>query len=90
MRSIDRSRRHPPGDEIYRETAEGGQGCGISVYEVDGKTNKIYCQNLCLLSKLFLDHKTLYYDVDPFLFYVLCEARMLRSFFVWGGGGEAT
>lgn len=66
-------RRHPPGDEIYRETAEGGQGCGVSVYEVDGKTNKVYCQNLCLLSKLFLDHKTLYYDVDPFLFYVLCE-----------------
>jgi hypothetical protein len=33
----------------------------------------VYCQNLCLLSKLFLDHKTLYYDVDPFLFYVLCE-----------------
>lgn len=30
-------------------------------------------QNLCLLAKLFLDHKTLYYDVDPFLFYVLCE-----------------
>lgn len=43
------------------------------MYEVDGKTNKIYCQNLCLLSKLFLDHKTLYYDVDPFMFYVLCE-----------------
>jgi histone acetyltransferase MYST1 len=45
----------------------------IAVYEVDGKQNKIYCQNLCLLAKLFLDHKTLYYDVDPFLFYVLCE-----------------
>jgi histone acetyltransferase MYST1 len=30
-------------------------------------------QNLCLLAKLFLDHKTLYYDVDPFLFYVLTE-----------------
>ncbi|CAN7992072.1 unnamed protein product, partial [Ixodes pacificus] len=29
------------------------------------------CQNLCLLAKLFLDHKTLYYDVEPFLFYVL-------------------
>jgi histone acetyltransferase MYST1 len=26
-----------------------------------------------LLSKLFLDHKTLYYDVEPFLFYVLTE-----------------
>lgn len=45
----------------------------IAVFEVDGKANKVYCQNLCLLSKLFLDHKTLYYDVDPFLFYVLCE-----------------
>ncbi|NWY65024.1 KAT7 acetyltransferase, partial [Erithacus rubecula] len=34
----------------------------------------IYCQNLCLLAKLFLDHKTLYYDVEPFLFYVMTEA----------------
>eukprot|EP00696_Hemimastix_kukwesjijk_P006556 gnl/Hemi2/18294_TR6044_c0_g1_i1.p1 gnl/Hemi2/18294_TR6044_c0_g1~~gnl/Hemi2/18294_TR6044_c0_g1_i1.p1 ORF type:complete len:437 (+),score=83.59 gnl/Hemi2/18294_TR6044_c0_g1_i1:124-1434(+) len=58
--------RHPPGDEIYRNG-------NISVFEVDGKKNKIYCQNLCLLAKLFLDHKTLYYDVDPFLFYILTE-----------------
>merc|ERR1711993_192611 len=56
--------RHPPGTEIYRKDE-------LSVYEVDGNTNKIYCQNLCLLVKLFLDHKTLYYDVEPFLFYVL-------------------
>lgn len=45
----------------------------ISVWEIDGRDHKIYCQNLCLLAKLFLDHKTLYFDVDPFLFYVLCE-----------------
>lgn len=25
------------------------------------------------MAKLFLDHKTLYYDVEPFTFYVLCE-----------------
>ena len=56
----------PPGKEIYREDS-------LSMWEVDGSEHKIYCQNLCLLSKLFLDHKTLYYDVDPFLFYVLCE-----------------
>jgi histone acetyltransferase MYST1 len=56
----------PPGKEIYREKS-------ISMFEVDGADHKIYCQNLCLLSKLFLDHKTLYYDVDPFMFYVLCE-----------------
>jgi len=40
---------------------------------VNGSEAKVYCQCLCLLAKLFLDHKTLYYDVDPFLFYVLCE-----------------
>jgi histone acetyltransferase MYST1 len=30
-------------------------------------------QNLCYHAKLFLDHKTLYYDVDLFLFYIVCE-----------------
>ena len=25
---------------------------------------QVYCQCLCLLAKLFLDHKTLYYDVS--------------------------
>ncbi|KAL5021148.1 hypothetical protein ScPMuIL_000303 [Solemya velum] len=58
--------RHPPGDEIYRRST-------ISMFEVDGKKNKVYCQNLCLLAKLFLDHKTLYFDVEPFLFYVMTE-----------------
>ncbi|TRZ06546.1 hypothetical protein HGM15179_020565 [Zosterops borbonicus] len=29
--------------------------------------------NLCLLAKLFLDHKTLYFDVEPFVFYLLTE-----------------
>jgi len=57
---------HPPGDEIYRKA-------NLSVWEVDGKKRKIYCQNLCLLGKLFLDTKTLFYDVEPFLFYVLTE-----------------
>jgi histone acetyltransferase MYST1 len=59
-------RRHPPGNEIYRKG-------NLSMFEVDGFEEKIYCQNLCYIAKLFLDHKTLYFDVDPFLFYVLCE-----------------
>lgn len=58
--------KHPPGDEIYRRGS-------ISFFEVDGRKNPVYCQNLCLLAKLFLGSKTLYYDVEPFLFYVLCE-----------------
>merc|ERR1719394_2378987 len=58
--------KHPPGNEIYRKNS-------ISFFEIDGRKNKNYAQNLCLLAKLFLDHKTLYYDTDPFLFYVMCE-----------------
>eukprot|EP00804_Cyclotella_cryptica_P006387 CCRYP_014263-RA/>CCRYP_014263-RA protein AED:0.06 eAED:0.06 QI:788/1/1/1/1/1/3/1513/432 len=65
-RELKKGRRHPPGNEIYR--------CGnLSMFEVDGFEERIYCQNLCYIAKLFLDHKTLYFDVDPFLFYVLCE-----------------
>lgn len=46
----------------------------IAMAQVDGKgENKQYCQNLSFLGKLFLDHKTLYYDVDPFLFYLICH-----------------
>ncbi|KAJ3122322.1 Histone acetyltransferase [Nowakowskiella sp. JEL0407] len=58
--------RHPPGNEIYRDTHNK-----ISFFEIDGRKQRRYCRNLCLLSKLFLDHKTLYFDVDPFLFYLM-------------------
>ncbi|XP_053669908.1 histone acetyltransferase KAT8-like [Anopheles nili] len=60
------TRRQPPGNEIYRKGT-------LSIFEIDGKDHRFYCQTLCLMAKLFLDHKTLYYDVDPFYFYVLCE-----------------
>ncbi|KAI0768105.1 histone acetyltransferase [Trametes elegans] len=67
--------RHPPGDEIYRDGR-------VSIFEVDGRKNKIYCQNLCLLSKMFLDHKSLFYDVEPFLFYVMTETDDMGAHFV--------
>ncbi|KAH8368459.1 hypothetical protein KR084_012023 [Drosophila pseudotakahashii] len=59
-------RRRPPGREIYRKG-------NISIYEVNGKEESLYCQLLCLMAKLFLDHKVLYFDMDPFFFYILCE-----------------
>ncbi|KAJ5653647.1 hypothetical protein N7490_000650 [Penicillium lividum] len=70
QRSFERHRAkctlvHPPGNEIYRDD-------NISFFEVDGRRQRTWCRNLCLLSKLFLDHKTLYYDVDPFMFYCMC------------------
>jgi len=67
--------KHPPGDEIYRDGS-------ISVFEVDGRKNPVYCQNLCLLAKLFLGSKTLYYDVEPFLFYVMTEYDEFGCHFV--------
>ncbi|KAJ3255399.1 Histone acetyltransferase [Boothiomyces macroporosus] len=56
--------RHPPGNEIYRKGT-------LSFFEIDGRKQRHYCRNLCLISKLFLDHKTLYYEVDPFLYYIM-------------------
>ncbi|KAG5648574.1 hypothetical protein DXG03_003185 [Asterophora parasitica] len=61
---------HPPGNEIYRHE-------DISFYEIDGKRQLTWCRNLSLLSKCFLDHKTLYYDVTPFMYYVMVSR--LRS-----------
>ncbi|XP_017119955.1 males-absent on the first protein [Drosophila elegans] len=62
----DCKKRRPPGREIYRKG-------NISIYEVNGKEESLYCQLLCLMAKLFLDHKVLYFDMDPFFFYILCE-----------------
>ena len=35
------------GKEIYRKGT-------LSIFEADGREHKLYCQNLCLLAKLFL------------------------------------
>lgn len=79
------SAKHPPGDEIYRQfvtNPETGLETTISFFEVDGRRNPLYCQNLCLLAKLFLGSKTLYYDVEPFLFYIMTENDEFGCHFV--------
>jgi histone acetyltransferase MYST1 len=53
--------RHPPGHEIYRSQE---QNVNISVFEVDGRKEKTYCENLCYISKLFLDHKYVKYEAS--------------------------
>ncbi|XP_050090742.1 histone acetyltransferase KAT6B-like [Anopheles aquasalis] len=58
--------RHPPGQEIYRDGT-------ISVFEVDGTEQKLYCQSLCLLARLFLEDKIVFFAVEPFLFYVMTK-----------------
>lgn len=43
------------------------------MFEVNGRQERIYCENLCLIAKLFLDHKNIRFDCSPFLFYVLID-----------------
>ncbi|KAF2258105.1 hypothetical protein CC78DRAFT_479640 [Lojkania enalia] len=47
---------------------------GYSLWEIDGEENKalqLYAQNLSLFAKLFLDTKSVFYDVTTFLYYLL-------------------
>ena len=61
---------HPPGNEIYRDYM-GKKN--IVMWEVDGFKSTTYCENLSLLSKIFLDHKLVSLSITPFLYYILTE-----------------
>ena len=78
--------RQPPGREIYRRGK-------ISVFEVDGKDNKVYCQNLCLLAKVFLGKDRLLFDNSPTLAHSAARrggqgAGSRQEWEVCGGGGR--
>ena len=66
--------RHPPGDEIYRDGEIEKDNC-FSFFEIDGSKQRVYCENLSYISRMFLDHKNLYNSIEAFLFYVLCEVK---------------
>lgn len=51
---------------IYEDTKRG-----IGICEIDGEELRLFGQNLCLFSKLFLDTKSVFYDVTTFVFYLL-------------------
>ncbi|CAJ0594190.1 unnamed protein product [Cylicocyclus nassatus] len=56
----------PPGNEIYRDEERN-----VSVFEVHGKSDAMYCSNLCRLTMLWLENKVIFMDVEPFNFYIL-------------------
>ncbi|KAF9490402.1 hypothetical protein BDN71DRAFT_1454250 [Pleurotus eryngii] len=64
--------RHPPGRKVYQKGAH-------TIWEVDGAKDKLFCQNLSLFGKLFIDIKTLFFDCDNFLFYILTDAASQRD-----------
>jgi hypothetical protein len=44
---------------------------GYTVWEVDGEREKLYCQNISLFGKLFLEQKSVFFDTGGFKYYVL-------------------
>ncbi|KZT22090.1 acyl-CoA N-acyltransferase [Neolentinus lepideus HHB14362 ss-1] len=66
------NRKSPPGRKVYQRGAH-------IIWEVDGAKDKLYCQNLSLFGKLFIDIKTLYFDMENFMFYVLTDADSQRD-----------
>ncbi|KDQ30085.1 hypothetical protein PLEOSDRAFT_1037788, partial [Pleurotus ostreatus PC15] len=58
--------RHPPGRKVYQKGAH-------TIWEVDGAKDKLFCQNLSLFGKLFIDVKTLFFDCDN------CESTIVSS-----------
>ncbi|RSH90756.1 hypothetical protein EHS25_009931 [Saitozyma podzolica] len=61
----------PPGRRVYQRGS-------YTIWEVDGAQATLYCQNLSLFGKLFIDHKSVFFHVENFLFYVLCDAATSR------------
>ncbi|CAL2031939.1 unnamed protein product [Caenorhabditis brenneri] len=58
--------RAPPGVEIYRKD-------NISIFEVDGNKQKRYCESLSLLSRCFLQSKSIFWDTALFFFYIITQ-----------------
>ncbi|KAG6010573.1 hypothetical protein E4U21_005926 [Claviceps maximensis] len=60
------------GDGGVRYTEEIVQDEGEwSIWEVDGEKNGLFCQNLSLFAKLFLDNKSVFFDVSGFNYFLL-------------------
>ncbi|TRM62409.1 acyl-CoA N-acyltransferase [Schizophyllum amplum] len=63
---------HPPGRKVYQRGAH-------TIWEIDGAKEKVYCQNLALFGKLFIDIKTVFFDLDNFFFYVTTDGETTRD-----------
>ncbi|ENH68666.1 Males-absent on the first protein [Fusarium oxysporum f. sp. cubense race 1] len=50
-----------------------------SIWEVDGEKDGLFCQNLSLFAKLFLDNKSVFFDVTGFNYFLLVYTPPTRS-----------
>ncbi|KAF4973580.1 hypothetical protein FZEAL_9281 [Fusarium zealandicum] len=63
-------RRRGEGNIRYVEQIVQDEG-EWSIWEVDGETDGLFCQNLSLFAKLFLDNKSVFFDVTGFNYFLL-------------------
>ncbi|KAL1739286.1 acyl-CoA N-acyltransferase [Schizophyllum fasciatum] len=61
---------HPPGRRVYQQGALSSYSWAHVAYAA-----QIYCQNLALFGKLFIDIKTVFFDLDNFFFYVTTDGE---------------
>jgi hypothetical protein len=63
---------------------------GYIVWEVDGESEKLYCQNLSLFAKLFLEQKSVFFDTGGFKYYVLTHTPVTTATGKRGRGRKRT
>lgn len=65
-----RKRKHSDVPVDTNETAAEDHG-EWSIWQVDGEKDVLFCQNLSLFAKLFLDNKSVFFDVNGFHYFLL-------------------
>jgi hypothetical protein len=50
-----------------------------SIWEVDGEKDGLFCQNLSLFAKLFLDNKSVFFDVTGFNYFLLVHSQPISG-----------
>lgn len=59
-------KKRPPGKIVYKSPK-------YTIRRVKGSKHQLFCQCLCLFTKLFLDNKSMYFKVDHYEFYIVYE-----------------
>ncbi|CAG9991567.1 unnamed protein product [Clonostachys byssicola] len=68
--TLGAKRRRGDGGVRYVEETVQDEG-EWSIWEVDGEVDRLFCQNLSLFAKLFLDNKSVFFDVGAFNYFLL-------------------
>ncbi|KAF8866359.1 acyl-CoA N-acyltransferase, partial [Acephala macrosclerotiorum] len=75
---------HIPGQEIYvknrgKGKAEPYREGQWAIWEVDGAVDKTFCQKLSLFAKLFLDNKSVFFDVTTFKYFLYVHTFISKA-----------